>query len=82
MNNTLILTKCLKISYLFTFISFQGNIYGGIIGTEIVRYDIYGRDVLIANKMESGGVEGKIMISENTKKILEREACQNWRYTF
>lgn len=51
-----------------------GNIYGGIIGTEIVRYDIYGRDVLIANKMESGGVEGKIMISENTKKILERDA--------
>jgi class 3 adenylate cyclase len=50
-----------------------GNIYGGIIGTEIVRYDIYGRDVLIANKMESGGQEGKIMISENTKKILERD---------
>ena len=27
-----------------------GTIIGGIIGTEIVRYDIYGPDVMIANK--------------------------------
>ena len=27
-----------------------GTIIGGIIGTEIVRYDIYGSDVMIANK--------------------------------
>lgn len=45
-----------------------GNIIGGIIGTEIVRYDIYGKDVLIANKMESNGKEGAVMISESTKK--------------
>lgn len=32
-----------------------GSILGGIIGTKIVRYDIYGKDVLIANKMESTG---------------------------
>lgn len=48
-----------------------GNIYGGIIGTDIVRYDIYGKDVSIANKMESNGVEGRVMISETTKNILE-----------
>lgn len=35
-----------------------GSIIGGIIGTNIVRYDIYGRDVLIANKMESNGKAG------------------------
>jgi len=29
-----------------------GKFIGGIIGTDIVRYDIYGQDVLIANKME------------------------------
>ena len=46
---------------------------GGIIGTNIVRYDIYGRDVLIANKMESNGKAGNVMISETTKKILMRE---------
>ena len=28
---------------------------GGVIGTDIVRYDIYGRDVVIANKLESSG---------------------------
>ena len=33
-----------------------GKIVGGIIGTKVVRYDIFGNDVLIANKMESNGV--------------------------
>lgn len=32
-----------------------GDFIGGVIGLEIVRYDIYGKDVLIANKMESNG---------------------------
>jgi class 3 adenylate cyclase len=27
-----------------------GTIIGGIVGTEIVRYDIYGSDVVVANK--------------------------------
>ena len=35
-----------------------GSIVGGIIGTKIVRYDIFGPDVLIANKMESNGIAG------------------------
>ena len=33
----------------------QGSYIGGIIGTDIVRYDMYGPDVMIANKMESHG---------------------------
>jgi class 3 adenylate cyclase len=32
-------------------------------GTDIVRYDVYGRNVMIANKMESGGDPGRVMIS-------------------
>lgn len=32
-----------------------GDIIGGVIGTDIVRYDIYGENVTIANKMESNG---------------------------
>lgn len=32
-----------------------GKIIGGVVGTDIVRYDIYGEDVTIANKMESNG---------------------------
>ena len=35
-----------------------GCVFGGVMGTDIVRYDIYGPDVLIANKMESNGKKG------------------------
>lgn len=35
-----------------------GKTIGGVLGTDIVRYDIYGPDVLIANKMESRGAQG------------------------
>lgn len=55
-----------------------GKIIGGIIGTDIVRYDIYGKDVLIANKMESNGKEGHIMVSEVTRNLME----QNYRNFF
>jgi hypothetical protein len=57
----------------------KGSFIGGITGTNIVRYDIYGKDVMIANKMESNGEPGKILvinwkiifkISESTKRIL------------
>ena len=37
-----------------------GRIIGGVMGTDIVRYDVYGGDVVIANKMESNGEKGKI----------------------
>ena len=42
-------------------------------GKDIVRYDIYGKDVLIANKMESNGLMGHVMVSESTKNLIERE---------
>ena len=48
-----------------------GDIIGGITGTKVVRYDIYGSNVLIANKMESSGEAGKIAVSETTKEIIE-----------
>lgn len=32
-----------------------GKIMGGVVGTDVVRYDIYGEDVTIANMMESNG---------------------------
>lgn len=50
-----------------------GTIIGGIIGTEIVRYDIYGPDVMIANKFEEEGKTGFIHISEATKEILDQD---------
>ena len=48
-----------------------GTVIAGIIGSSVVRYDIFGSDVLIANKMESAGTAGRINISEETKKLLE-----------
>jgi len=45
-----------------------GSFIGGITGTDIVRYDIYGQDVMIANKMESNGKEGMVLVSESTKE--------------
>ncbi|OMJ87865.1 hypothetical protein SteCoe_10351 [Stentor coeruleus] len=44
-----------------------GEVIGGIMGTSIARYDIYGPDVLITNQMESNGIPWKIVISETTK---------------
>ena len=59
-----------------------GEVIGGIIGSNIVRYDIYGPDVLIANKMESGGEAGKINISEVTKRLLEKKFAGIYNFTY
>ena len=48
-----------------------GSIIGGVLGTDVVRYDIYGPDVLVANKMESKGEKGRLQVSSTTKEILE-----------
>jgi hypothetical protein len=48
-------------------------VIAGIVGTKVVRYDIFGSDVLIANKMESNGEVGKTAVSEDTKNLLEYE---------
>lgn len=49
-------------------------------GTEIVRYDVYGVDVIVANKMESNGENGKVMVSEVTKKLLEDSFPEEFEY--
>ena len=48
-----------------------GNLIAGVIGSNVVRYDIWGKDVMIANKMESHGQSGKICVSKVSKEILE-----------
>jgi len=48
-----------------------GKILGGIIGSDIIRFDIYGDDVLIANKMKSEGEKGKINVSRQVKELIE-----------
>lgn len=50
-------------------------------GTDIIRFDLYGSDVLIANKMESNGKQDRIHISQSTKELLEK-VNKNKRYIF
>ena len=49
-------------------------------GTGIVRYDLYGRDVLIANKMESSGQHDAVHISKATKDMLEKSSIKKFTY--
>lgn len=58
-----------------------GTVYGAIIGTDVIRYDIFGNDVLIANKMESNGITGKIVVSETTKSILDESFNHNFLFS-
>lgn len=59
-----------------------GKCIGGVIGTEIVRFDVYGRDVLTANRMESEGIKGEINISKKLKNFLENFYPGDYVYTF
>lgn len=59
-----------------------GDIYGGIAGTDIVRFDVYGENVFAANKMESGGQAGKICVSETTKMLLEKDKGNKYKFDF
>ena len=58
-----------------------GDVYGGVIGTELVRFDLYGEDVVLANKMESNGIAGQICVSETTKYLLEQVEMANYTFT-
>ena len=49
-----------------------GKVIGGVIGTDIIRFDIYGKDVAIANEMESEGEKGRINVSQDTKELIEK----------
>ncbi|CAD8115930.1 unnamed protein product [Paramecium sonneborni] len=59
-----------------------GKVIGGILGTEIVRYDVYGADVMISNKMESNGERGKVQVSEETKQLLEQSYPDQFLFSF
>lgn len=50
-----------------------GKILGGIIGSKIVRYDIFGHDVLIAKKIEQRGTAGSVYASESFHNLLRRK---------
>jgi len=57
-----------------------GEIIGAIVGTNIVRYDVYGRDVLIAFKMEANSKPGFINVSQASMAFLEEAAPGSYTY--
>ena len=57
-----------------------GDVIAGVTGTSIVRYDIYGSDVMIANKIESCGIPGKILVSEATKNMVEENRLGDYQF--
>jgi len=59
-----------------------GRVVAGIIGSKVVRYDIFGEGVLIANKMESNGIPGKLCVSDDTRRLLQRSAEVAREYSF
>lgn len=59
-----------------------GEVIAGITGTNIVRYDIYGPDVLMANKMESGGMAGCINVSDVAMEVMQKYRPGWYDYEF
>lgn len=51
----------------------SGDIYSGVIGACKWQYDIWSKDVDIANRLESTGVAGKVHISQQTLALLNDE---------
>lgn len=60
-----------------------GPVIAGIIGSRMVKYDIFGEGVLIANKLKRHALENKVCISEDTKKTLmgNPEIANEFYYT-
>lgn len=61
-----------------------GEMIGGVVGTGIIRFDLYGQDVVITNKMESEGIPDKVKVSLATKNMLDKysENYGDIGYTF
>ena len=55
---------------------------GGLIGSKVVRYDIFGPDVLLANKIGRSGIPGAICVSEETLKLIQRKVYEAGTFDF
>ncbi|XP_051172100.1 adenylate cyclase type 2-like isoform X3 [Leptopilina boulardi] len=49
----------------------SGKIISGILGANKWQYDVWSRDVVIANKMEQTGKPGKVHITQETLNLLD-----------
>jgi len=57
-----------------------GAFVGGVIGTQRLRFDVWGCDVLAGNMVESNGIPGAVVVSDAAKRMLERGDCSELRF--
>ncbi|XP_047516260.1 adenylate cyclase type 3 isoform X1 [Pieris napi] len=50
-----------------------GAVLAGVLGQRQWQFDVYSRDVELANKMESSGMAGRVHVSEVTRSFLKDE---------
>ena len=51
----------------------SGDILSGVIGASKLQYDIWSKDVDIANRLEQTGMAGRVHVSERTLRLLDGE---------
>eukprot|EP00415_Alexandrium_ostenfeldii_P001569 UN1569 len=59
-----------------------GKFVGGVIGTQCLRFDIWGEDVLIGSNVESHGRAGMICVSQAAKEVLEQTTVMPLSFQF
>ncbi|XP_050393868.1 adenylate cyclase type 3 [Patella vulgata] len=50
-----------------------GAVLGGVLGQKQWQFDVLGKEVTLANQMESSGVPGRVHVSNKTKTFLQDE---------